>query len=247
MKTIALGATIAASLAATAAFAQNQPVAAGRLPDPLAAPQATAQQPAAPQAAQAQPAQQQAQPPRQPVLPTRHGAAVNGVCTYNLTRALDESAAGQSIRTQAQTLMSQIDTEENGTDLAQQLQQYEGQPVANLPEELRTRAAIYERRRELLSGQVGEHRRALAAELQLGGALAEAYEARNCSILLEDGQITFSRPSYDITDTLLQRANVKVPQWMQLSAIPRLQVQQPQQPAAAPAQPANRNGARPRN
>lgn len=181
----------------------------------------------------AQPAAPQAQPQqRQAVLPTRHGTPIAGLCTFDEAAAIGRSVAGQGILQQIQAFGTGLETE------FQDLAQYQGQQIEQLPQAVQSRYLELINRRRQIQATQQYYMVALASRLA-EGPLAQAYEERRCSMLL-DAQVTipgFIHPSADMTPTVTQKLDAIQPQAPQVQLIP-MQAPQAQAPAPAPAQPA---------
>lgn len=163
-----------------------------------------------------------AQQAPQPVTPSSHGSAINGVCTFDMREAMANSAAGRSIGQQLSAYIQQADAEFGMSTLEQELSAYAGQPIENVPESLRNRA-IGARNRMAQIQATEQQQIALLAQYVDGGALAAAYAERRCSILFENSQFIYANPAMDITATLTARLDAAVPTW------PQIQLLQPRQ------------------
>lgn len=163
-----------------------------------------------------------AQQQPQPVTPSSHGAAINGMCVFDMREAMANSAAGRSIGQQLAAYIQQADAEFSMSTLDEELNAYAGQSVENLPEALRNRA-IGARNRMAQIQATEQQQIALLAQYVDGGALAAAYAERRCSILLENMQYIYANPAMDITAAVTSRLDAAVPTW------PQIQLLQPRQ------------------
>lgn len=165
-------------------------------------------------------AQQQAP---QPQVPTTHGAAVPGVCTYSEGRSVRLSVAGQQIDAQLAEFERLANEEFQVAQLQSELQPY-ASDVRAAPQALQDRYVGYRLRMEQINYTEQQQKTRLASALVFG-PLAQAYQERGCSILFEASQFVggFANPSMDMTPTVTQKLDAVVPSWPQFQLV---QVQQ---------------------
>jgi len=171
------------------------------------------------QTAQTAPAQGQQQP--QPVLPTRHGTVLPGLCTYNIAQVVGQSIAGGQIDQQSQAFLTAANTEFDSANLETQLAPYEGKPTSEVPAALLTKMTAYRQRIQQIVVTQRQQKSALANAIEFG-PLAKAYEERNCSLLLgvEQYQPGYVNPSADMSPTVTQHLNELVPTWPAFQLVP---------------------------
>jgi Skp family chaperone for outer membrane proteins len=146
------------------------------------------------------------------------GPAIPGVCVFFRDQALATSTAGKGVSSRMNELKAQVNAELSPE--AQSLRSQE-QALQSTPKEqqqakamaLRDQIGAFQQKEQLR----GEE---LQATLQkqvsvIGEAMAPIVEAvyaeRKCSILLERGQVYFENPEMDITASVVQRLDAKLP------------------------------------
>lgn len=199
LKTLVAGVCAAALCAtATSALAQARPTT-----------------PAAPAAGQPAAAAQQARPQAPPIT---HGAAIGGVCTIDPQLSVLATNAVQAVERKINAEFSA-----EGQKLQQELQPYMSNP-SSAPDALKKRVQDYQsriaNRRNNLQPAERQAQDRIAQEVQ--PTIAEIYQSRRCSVLIDRNVLVLGNPAMDITQSVVDRLNQKVP-------APAL--------AAAPAQP----------
>lgn len=154
------------------------------------------------QARPAQPAQQQQQAPQ-----ITHGAAVSGVCTIDPQASVLATNAVQAVE---RKINSEFAAE--GQKLQQELAPYQANPQST-PEALRKRVQdlqnkIAARRNNL---QPAERQAQEQIANQISPTIAEVYQQRRCSVLIDRNVLVIGNPSMDITQAVVDRLNQKVP------------------------------------
>jgi Skp family chaperone for outer membrane proteins len=158
-----------------------------------------------------------AQAPAAAAGPTS-GPAIPGVCVFFRDEALATSTAGKSVSSRMNELKAQVNAEL--TPEAQTLQSEE-QGLQSTPKEQQQAKAV------ALRGQIGafqQKEQLRSEELQatmqkqigvIGQTMEPIVEAvyaeHKCSILLERGQVYFENPEMDITSSVVQRLDAKLP------------------------------------
>lgn len=170
------------------------------------------------QAQQAQPAQQQQQQ-RAPQI--THGPAVSGVCTIDPQASVLATNAVQAVE---RKINSEFSAE--GQKLQQELAPYQANPQST-PEALRKRVQDLQtrmaNRRNNLQPAERQAQDRIAAEIT--PTIAEVYQQRRCSLLIDSNVLVIPNPAMDITRAVVDRLNQKVPAPAAAAAAP----------AAAPA------------
>ena len=181
-------------------------VAAGAIAIPFAA--------AAQDAGAAQPAERP-----QPQVPTTHGAAVPGMCTYSEGRVVRLSVAGQAIDAQLAEFERLANEEFQVATLQSELEPYVNAPET-APQALQDRYVAYRVRMEQIGLTEQRQKGALASALVFG-PLAQAYQERGCSILFNTTQFVggFANPAMDMTPTVVQKLDAMVPTWPQFQLV----------------------------
>jgi outer membrane protein len=154
--------------------------------------------------AQAQPAQQQQQQ-RAPQI--THGAAVAGVCTIDPQASVMATNAVQAVERKINTEFAA-----EGQKLQQELQPYANNPQST-PEALRKRVQDLQtrmsNRRNNLQPAERQAQERIAAEVT--PTIAEIYQQRRCSLLIDSNVLVIPNPAMDITRAVVDRLNQKVP------------------------------------
>jgi Skp family chaperone for outer membrane proteins len=152
------------------------------------------------QAQPAQPAQQQ-----QPQI--THGAAVSGVCTIDPQASVLATNAVQAVE---RKINSEFAAE--GQKLQQELAPYQNNPQGT-PEALRKRVQDLQTkmaaRRNNLQPAERQAQERIANEIS--PTIAEVYQQRRCSVLIDRNVLVIGNPSMDITQAVVDRLNQKVP------------------------------------
>jgi Skp family chaperone for outer membrane proteins len=146
------------------------------------------------------------------------GPTIPGVCVFFRDQALATSTAGKGVSSRMNELKAQVNAELSPE--AQSLRSQE-QGLQSVPKEQQQAKAM------VLRDQIGAFQQKeqlrgeeLQATLQkqvsvIGESMAPIVEAvyaeRKCSILLERGQVYFENPEMDITSTVVQRLDAKLP------------------------------------
>jgi outer membrane protein len=186
--------------------------------------------------AQAQ-ANRPAQSQQAPAL--THGAAVPGVCVISQAAAVGGSAAGQSVNNRLRQLGEVVQAELRPEATAIQTEQGALQQVAdkNTPafqqrvQAFQQRVASYEQKANLRAQELEATRNEQLARIgaELNPIVSTVYQQRNCSILVDASAVFAYNPAMDITPTVIQQLNAKLPSL----TFDRRRLDQ--QPAAQPA------------
>ncbi len=180
-------------------------------------------------------------------LPVTHGAPVAGLCVWNIGAALENSNAGKGLLGSLNTMKNNVTYELTNANNILQAKQKKFADDARKPDadglalnktklDLDSEGANLEGRLQLRQAELERTRNeALAAFSRMMDPLViQAYQARQCSILIPDSSAVIYNPAMDITPAVVAAANAKgqtVPvAYKVLGKLPA--------PATAPAAPA---------
>ncbi len=177
--------------------------------------------PAAAQKKTATPAAAPAAPPAPP--PLQLGPPIAGICVWSHDRVVGQSAAGQAAQQRMQQLQAQVSAElgPEKTAFETDYNAFRAQ-AASLPADQQTskQQALAKRYQDL--GQKAQLReKELEATLQkavqkINGEIEPivrgVIQARGCSLLLNADQgVNAANPQMDLTDSIVQQLNAKLP------------------------------------
>lgn len=155
--------------------------------------------------------------------PTNPGPVIPGVCTYNHSRLLAQSTAGQSVLAGMQRLQTDVNGELQPyqttiqTEAAALQQGGSAIPADQMQSRSQALQARYREAQQLAQRREQELQ---YTDLQQRKAIAEAtdpilsalYVERGCGILLSrENAVLFANPAMDITEAVIQRLNVSLP------------------------------------
>ncbi|HEX2559246.1 OmpH family outer membrane protein [Phenylobacterium sp.] len=154
------------------------------------------------QARPAQPAQQQQQAPQ-----ITHGAALSGVCTIDPQASVLATNAVQAVE---RKINSEFAAE--GQKLQQELAPYQNNPQST-PEALRKRVQDLQTKMSARRNNLQPAERQAQEQIanQISPTIAEVYQQRRCSVLIDRNVLVIGNPSMDITQAVVDRLNQKVP------------------------------------
>lgn len=198
----------------------------------------------------------QAKPPAAPAqLPITHGAAVPGVCIWDLTEALEASNAGKGVLNALKTMNNNVNYEIQTAGNAYQAKQKKLQDDARKPDadalvlnkaklDLDSEGANLEARVNLRQAELDRTRNeALGAFNNLMRPLIiQTYQSKQCSLLLPRESTALFNPAMDITPAVVAAANAKgqnVPVTYKVLGKLPAPATAPAAPAAAPKPKAN--------
>lgn len=178
--------------------------------------------------------------------PVTHGPAVPGVCVLSVEGAIGASTVGKYVNTRMQQIITQVNAELNAekTSIDNEAKALDGQRAsldANTFEQrgaaLQVRANALQRKAQLRDREVqATQQKALSRVGQeLDPIIRNAYQQKQCSLLVSRDALVIANPAMDITPTVVTGLNAKITQF----AFDRERLDQPA-PAAqtAPAKPA---------
>jgi len=169
----------------------------------------------------------------------QHGAPIAGVCALNLQGVFARSTAGQGLAARIEELQREvagelgpyeqtIQTEDqalasSGASLSAEERQQRAQ-------QLQQRYAEYQQLRQTRMQELEYtefmQRRALAEAVD--PIVAQVYQERGCSLLLNRAEVFYLNPQMEISELVLQRLNQQLAALPAFSRMP-VPVQQPQQ------------------
>lgn len=167
------------------------------------------------------------------------GPAIPGVCVFFRDQALATSTAGKGVSTRMNELKAQVNAELSPE--AQTLRSEE-QSLQSTPKEqqqakavaLREKIGAFQQKEQLRGEELQATMQKEIAVIgeQMAPIVEAVYSEHKCSILLERGQVYFENPEMDITSTVVQRLDAKLPS---VPAFSRENLAQQGAAAAAPA------------
>lgn len=193
----------------------------------------------APAFAQA-PAAAPAAPPAAPAV--THGAAVPGLCIVSVENAIGASTVGRYVNTRLQQLVAQVNAELNAekTSLDNDAKALDGQRATLDQNTLEQRAAALQVRANALQRKAQQRDQEIQATeqkavnrvgVEMEPLIRQAYQAKQCSVLINRNSIILGNPASDITPQVVTALNAKITQF----AFDRERLDQQARPAAAPA------------
>ncbi|MFC3070009.1 OmpH family outer membrane protein [Phenylobacterium soli] len=170
-----------------------------------------------------------------------HGAAVPGLCIISVEGVIANSTVGKYVDTRLQQIVGQVQAElgaeRNGIDA--EAKTLEGQRASldqNSFEQrgaaLQVRANALQRKAQLRDREVQATEQKALARIgdEMEPLIRQAYQQKNCSVLLQRTSVVLANPAMDITPTVVTALNAKITQF----AFDRERLDQA---AAAPAAP----------
>lgn len=181
-----------------------------------------------------------ATPPAGSAPQIKLGPAIPGVCTYSRQVAFGGSMVGKAVIARLQQLQGQVDSELKTEETAINTEQAAIRTAANTPG---ADALALQQRQDLLQArynayqrksQVRDREMQMTEQKAVARVLTEAqpfaiaaFQARNCSILLDADSVMIGNPAMDITGDVVKGLNGK----LQTLAFDRERLDQ-QQPTA---------------
>ncbi|PZQ57256.1 MAG: outer membrane chaperone Skp [Phenylobacterium zucineum] len=171
-----------------------------------------------------------------------HGAPINGLCVVSIENAIGASNVGKYVNTRLQQLVAQVNAELNAerTTLDNDAKALEGQRATLDQNTLEQRAAALQVRANALQRKAQLRDREIQATEQkafnrvgteMEPLIRQAYQAKQCSMLINRTAIILGNPASDITQQVVTALNGKISQF----TFDRERLDQPQPAAAAPA------------
>lgn len=175
--------------------------------------------------APAVPAFAQAPAPTQTNTPqVNHGPPPPGVCIISVEGAVGGSAVGRHVQTRLQQLAQQANAELQAeqTGIQNESKTLESQRATLDRTAMEQRLASLQVRANALERKAQQRQQELAATEQKAFArigqemeplIRQAYQAKNCSVLLNRNAIVISNPALDITPQVVTALNAKITQF----------------------------------
>lgn len=183
----------------------------------------------------------QAQAAQAPAL--NHGSPVPGLCIFNQQGAVAGSSAGQSVANRLKQLGDVVTAElrPEGTTLAAEENALKAEQNRETPA-FQQRANTFLQRANAYQQKVAQRQQELQAteveqltriSTELRPILTTVYQQRQCSLLVDANSVLAANPAMDITPTVVQQLNAKLPSLT--FDRKRLDQQAAARPAAQPA------------
>ncbi|MDB5477103.1 MAG: hypothetical protein JWP49_2614 [Phenylobacterium sp.] len=184
--------------------------------------------------------------------PVSQGPVIPGVCIISIEGAVAGSTVGKYVDTRLQQIVQQVQAELGGerTAIENEARALDGQRGALDQNTLEQRGAALQVRNNALQRKAQQREREVQATEQKALArvgdemeplIRQAYQQKNCSVLLQRTAVVIANPAMDITPQVVAALNVKITQF----AFDRERLDQavaaptaPRPAAPAPARPA---------
>jgi outer membrane protein len=198
-----LAAAAALAIASTPALAQTTPKAA----TPAAKPKAAAAAPAAKAA----------------LPPLTLGAAIPGVCLFSEEGAVSRSSAGEAINKRMQQLAAQVQAElgPEQTSLDADIKTFKDKAASLPQDQQQQQGSALQQRMQDFDGKRAQRQKELEATLrkainrvdvELEPIVRTVVSGRSCGLLLKaDTAIYAANPQMDITTSVIEQLNTKLP------------------------------------
>lgn len=171
-----------------------------------------------------------------------HGAPPAGLCVISVEGAVAGSAVGKHVQTRLQQLAQQANAELQAeqTGIQNEGKTLESQRATLDRTALEQRVASLQVRQNALERKAQQRQQELAATEQkafgrvgqeMEPLIRQAYQAKNCGVLLNRNAVVIANPAVDITPQVVTALNAKITQF----AFDRERLDVPA-PAAAPPQ-----------
>jgi len=174
-----------------------------------------------------------------------HGAPVPGLCIVSVENAIGASTVGKYVNTRLQQLVAQVNAEltQEKTTLDNDAKALDGQRATLDQNTFEQRAAALQVRANALQRKAQQRDREVQATeqkavnrvgVEMEPLIRQAYQAKQCSVLINRNSIILGNPASDITPAVVTALNAKITQFA--FDRERLDQAQPTAPAAtAPA------------
>jgi len=171
-----------------------------------------------------------------------HGAAVPGLCIVSVENAIGASTVGKFVNTRLQQLVAQVNAELNAekTALDNDAKALDGQRATLDQNTFEQRAAALQVRGNALQRKAQQRDQEIQATeqkainrvgVEMEPLIRQAYQAKQCSILINRNSIILGNPASDITPAVVTALNAKITQF----TFDRERLDQQARPAGAPA------------
>jgi Skp family chaperone for outer membrane proteins len=171
-----------------------------------------------------------------------HGPPVPGLCIVSVENAIGASTVGKYVNTRLQQLVAQVNAELNQekTSVDNDAKALDGQRATLDQNTFEQRAAALQVRANALQRKAQQRDREIQATEQkavnrvgteMEPLIRQAYQAKQCSMLINRNSIILGNPASDITQQVVTALNAKITQF----AFDRERLDQAQPTAPAPA------------
>jgi outer membrane protein len=165
---------------------------------------------------------QQAAAPAAPAV--THGPAIPGVCIVSIESAIGGSTVGRYVDTRIQQIIAQVNAELNAekTAIDTEARTLDGQRATLDQSALEQRGAALQVRANALQRKAQLRDREIQATEQkavgrigteMEPLIRQAYQQRNCSVLLNRTAVVIANPATDITPQIVTALNSKITQF----------------------------------
>jgi len=169
-----------------------------------------------------------------------HGAPVPGLCIVSVENAIGASTVGKYVNTRLQQLVAQVNAELNAekTSVDADAKALDGQRATLDQNTFEQRAAALQVRANALQRKAQQRDQEIQATeqkavnrvgVEMEPLIRQAYQAKQCSILINRNSIILGNPASDITPAVVTALNAKITQF----AFDRERLDQQARPAAA--------------
>ena len=184
-----------------------------------------------------------------PVTPPAAGPALTGVCVFSFPRLLAGSQVGRAVQTRLGQIQAQVVAELNaeGTALNTDIRTFETQRAtltAAVQEQrgnaLQARATAFQRKQAQRQREMELTQQAAVGRVgqEVNPVLTATFNARMCSIVLDDNAVMAMNPAMDITPAVITGLDARIQTFSFDRVNVNPQTGQPLAPGAAPAAPA---------
>ena len=156
-----------------------------------------------------------------PITPPAAGPALAGVCVFSFPRLVAGSQVGRSVQTRLQQIQAQVGAELNaeGTTLNTDIRTFETQRAtltAAVAEQrgtaLQTRATAFQRKQQQRQRELELTQQSAIGRVvqEMNPLLAQTYNARLCSVVLDDNAVMAMNPAMDITPAVIAALDARI-------------------------------------
>ena len=156
--------------------------------------------------------------------PVSHGPTVPGLCIINIEAAVGGSTVGKYVDTRLQQIVGQVQAELGGerSSIDSEAKALEAQRATmdqNTLEQrgaaLQVRANALQRKAQLRDREVQATEQKALARVgdEMEPLIRQAYQQKNCSVLLQRNAVVLASPTMDITPQVVTALNAKITQF----------------------------------
>jgi outer membrane protein len=153
-----------------------------------------------------------------------HGAPVPGLCIVSVENAIGASTVGKFVNTRLQQLVAQVNAELNAekTSVDNDAKALDGQRATLDQNTFEQRAAALQVRANALQRKAQQRDQEIQATeqkavnrvgVEMEPLIRQAYQAKQCSILINRNSIILGNPASDITPAVVTALNAKITQF----------------------------------